>query len=50
MSPEDKIEKILDDTLAQVQFGSDDATKKMVTALSSYISTFPNADGKFNKV
>jgi hypothetical protein len=47
MSPEDKIEKILDDTLAQVQFGSDDATKKMVTALSSYVSTFPNADGKF---
>jgi hypothetical protein len=47
MSPEDKIEKILDDTLAQVQFGSDDATKKMVTALSAYVNTFPNADGKF---
>jgi hypothetical protein len=47
MTPEDKIEKILDDALAQVQFGSDDATKKMVSALSKYLATFPNADGKF---
>jgi hypothetical protein len=47
MSPEDKIEQILDDALAQVQFGSDDATKKMVSALSKYLATFPNADGKF---
>jgi hypothetical protein len=42
MTPEDKIEKILDDALAQVQFGSDDATKKMVSALSKYLATFPN--------
>jgi hypothetical protein len=47
MTPEDKIEKILDDALAQVQFGADDATKKMVSALSKYLATFPNADGKF---
>ena len=47
MSPEDKIEKILDDALEQVQFGSDDATKKMVSALSAYVNTFPNAEGKF---
>jgi len=47
MNPEDKIEQILDSALAQVRFGSDDATKKMVKALSAYISTFPNADGKF---
>jgi len=47
MSPEDKIEKILDDALEQVQFGSDDATKKMVSALSAYVNTFPNADGRF---
>jgi hypothetical protein len=47
MSPEDKIEQILDDALAKVRFGADDATKKMVTALSKYIATFPNADGTF---
>jgi len=47
MTPEDKIEQILDDALAQVQFGADDATKKMVSALSKYLATFPNADGKF---
>lgn len=47
MSPEDRIEQILDDALLQVERGADNATAKLVKDIEKYLATFPMSGGAF---